>query len=317
MLSLPCCDKANEERLKADKAAVCRGNAMIELLLCLAPYLLILFGVMLVASLSLGKQESLKAAAWAAPLPEAQTTEQAKNMNFFRGPFGTPLLSENTGYNPSVSAEDEEPVLPYAAEDIKAALTRSAVRVVHTTRVEDGEVVVDVNIVPTRSGAELAKMGLISLENLPGGQTIKPEDLANLDFDFNIEPELLDELAQALGSWLGYSQALGGFSYRLPLSSQPLPLEDVGEGAAALRREFAVGGEDQPELGCMSAYMQPDGNRGCHWREQVHLDDFAPAGFRASDNTTVDPLDGGLTAQTIPSGDSGEKCWEKSFEPAP
>ncbi|MCX7934336.1 MAG: hypothetical protein N3A66_03650, partial [Planctomycetota bacterium] len=218
---------------------------------------------------------------------------------------------------PSASAAEEEPILPYTAEDIKAALTRSVLRVVHTTRVEDGELVVEVNIVPTRSGADLAKMGLISLGEVPGKHTVKPEDLENLDFAFNIETEILDEMAQALGSWLGYSQALGGFSYRLPIGSQPLPLEDTGEGAAALRSEITVGGEEQTALSCISAYMKPEGNRGCHWRDQVHLDDFAPAAFRASDGTIVNPVDGGLTALTITSGESGEKCWDKAFEPSP
>jgi len=266
-----------------------RGSALTELAICLLPYCLILLGVMLMGQLSLGKQESFKSVAWAGSRPEAQILDGEVDRHFFPGP-GTATFGETLPYSPVVQADSEEPVLPYTAADIAAAASRDAVNVSHTTRVENGEVVVDLQVTKTRAGQAMEDAGLVSdLDSIVGKQELDPSDLGDVSYSFPVNTDVAGDIARTLTSWVDYSRSYAGFSYKL--GAKPLPLETPGEDAEALRESFTMGGEDDDVFALQSASPNPEGFRGAHAdgaTEPVDLEAYPTMAYD-SDAGIVDP----------------------------
>ncbi len=294
-----------------------RGSAVTELLLCVFPYALLLLGVILIGQLSIGKQECFKAVGWSGPRPDEQDLEGDVDEYFFFGP-GTATFGEVLPYEPEVSQETEEPVLPYAREDIEAAVSRESVHVSHTTRIEDGEVVVDVTVNATNAGKALLEAGLIEdLDGILGRRTLDPDDLKDLSLSFPINEERCQEVSDTLTSWLAYSRSHAGFSYGL--GGQPLAFERTHGDADSLTRaesfrdDFEMGGEDDDVFALECASPDPGGFRGFHASESVDMDAFETMGYQTDDGSVVDPPD--YRDEYVIQTDQMKELWKLDFSP--
>ncbi len=293
-----------------------RGSALTELAICMLPYALVMLGVMLLGQISLGKQEIFKAVNWASPAPGTQDLSGDVDKYFFLGK-GTASFHEESPYEPEVDAETEEPVLPYTASDIQAAATREAVHVSQTTRVVDGEVVVDVSVNCTRSGKALQEAGMLDLSGIVGKTTLDPEDVGDLSYNLDVDATLSQEVADTLASWVTYSRSQAGYEYGLGKDmgiSTPLPLENDESGQAAKFRDtFKIGGEaDDNTFACQAVSPNEEGFRGFHADDSIDVDAITNAGFE-SDDGNVDPPN--MQEPYIKTGDDVVNCWDITFAP--
>jgi hypothetical protein len=289
-----------------------RGNAMTELLICLFPYTIMLLGVVLLTEICMGKQEMLKSVAWTSPKPAEQTGDEVAS-RFFVRENGTGKLTETIPYTPDAEKTTEEPVLPYEGDDITAAITRSAVNISHTSRVEDGKLVVDVDVNATREGNEMIASGIVNIpDDLLSGITIDPD--ADVKMDFDVDEELAGNIAEILGDWVGYSASNAEFSYQLKQGLMAGETDD--EGAQQFRQEFVLGGDIQPEFTFYCATPNNEGFHGYHCSDSVDMSDFSAKTVVADDSTTVDPVSQELCDTIIKDSDTNQQqIWDKGNDP--
>ena len=188
-----------------------RGSAITELVLLIFPYAMCVVGVIVLGHLAIGKQESQKLAFLAAPLPGDQSADSdfmrtfafagwnignpgSANATFMRGVNGVAAFRENTAFVPDATRANDEPVLPYTAEDIDAAFIRLSYTVTNNNTVSGGSV-----------------QSSVTRQTTATGQFLETYDIMSNGAANGIE----GDAAGILGEWLDFSQAQTeyGFSF--------------------------------------------------------------------------------------------------------
>jgi len=195
-----------------------RGAALLEFIVCLFPYMLVLFAAIFFWHLALGKLrlcDYARTAAWSenanhqwGKLEGHATTHAARGFS----------AADETAYNAqlSVDAAVEEPVFPYgiANDNFQNILARDVYVV---TANEDGTI----NVRLSENGARLQKMGVVS--GLHTGSHLP----VTTDLNFTVNEEYSSLLNQALSEFLEPRVVTGG-AYRYALrfgAGQNLGLE--------------------------------------------------------------------------------------------
>lgn len=313
-----------------------RGSAMTELMICLFPYAMIVLGVILIGHLALGRQEVNKAVAWAATKPLEQSRSDVSR-HFYKGvgvteeefefrdeAFATE--GELEAYLPVDDARDE-PILPYSGTDVEAAVTRSAIRVRASVSIgTSGRPEVNVGINVTREGREMAQAGLVDVQGVDQNIGIGAGEMGDININFPVDQAMSQDIADALGSWMTYSRAEGGYEYSLEAGGEGFREEMVIEQETGstdrqeLRKTWRLEPpEDNPDtaedesdpdaLAFYAASKNEEGARGAHHNDSVDMEAF----------TDLTPVDGNLLSPDNPprpsmdQNDADKDFWDRTF----
>lgn len=201
-----------------------RGNAMLELIFCLLPYMMVFLGASFFWHLMLGKQEVIKFKTASAMPGNDELGEQYFFGSLRSGATTAPLReflfssgADEAVFNDMAKVDDaDEPVLPYSSDggDLKRALEFGG-----------NTVWFDRNAGGYRVGRRktarrleaLGFLGQIDRSRVYTSTEDIPVDVLQLD--------LLAEASRAMGEWIDYRAGTANYRFAIPFGHSKMPME--------------------------------------------------------------------------------------------
>ncbi len=212
-----------------------QGTALIELVICMLPYILIIMGAIFFWHLVAGKQEAVKYFTTSSTLNDTSL----KSEYFFGKMKGMAYVGDQVTYDNeedfnSVAGitEDDEPVLPYDSngDDMQRAFELSGTQVYFDS--SSG----GYKVRRTQAGSRIAQLGLMG--NLDTSTVYNEGD--DISVDITDEDDVLPQISVSLGDWIDYKSSTANYSYALPLGRGRLPFESKVSTSQTWRSEEGI-----------------------------------------------------------------------------
>ena len=254
-----------------------RGQALIELIIGMLPYLFIFLGIYLLAGIATGRHDIWRAIASGLSTPSG--TNQA-TIDILERRFGNDKYSykrEDGTFDPGSQVVFDNknsatrPLPPYDNDDLRGGLTRDAIRITSSLRIEDGNQVHYLDLHLTEKGEELEQLGILTLPSNVN-RSVRISDYRDGMWDFPIDAsnELIPYAVNLLMGGLTLDSIQAGFRFTPLFSGSRFWGEDNSQEAAGIREERKFGLEqgaasrDAKVMRIFAVKLNPEPRRGQH-----------------------------------------------------
>ncbi len=230
-----------------------RGSALTEFAICLLPYALLFLGAMILGDLAVSYQQGWIATRWTAQRPGEQDPERVRAL-FVNNPAAeTFVLEQAVDWDGGADPFEDEPVLPYTAEDIARAIVRISHSGNYRLDLRDGYLSSGTSANISTTGRQLQACGY---------------DIASLQ-----EPRAAG-IAWMLGTWGRNESAWMSITIDRGDPADAFVLETRDEAAGRFREMTVGGGREDPlalrhHAAAVRADAWSDPVRGSHADDRV------------------------------------------------